>query len=156
MTREDPTAKTKYKKKGLTPKKQKQGSGRSAFSHSPGGPGAVRSTNFVLVGHATLDARALNKTHFSLEGVPFLSPLHGTLHLRLTCLIESHVEERGFLVSLMEQYLCAIMLIFTLLTLHVLSVSRYVIICHRHRLLSCRRCSRMCLDWVRGIDAGSR
>ena len=46
----------------------------------------------------TLDARALNKTHFSLEGIPFLSPLHGTIHLRLTCLIESNVEERGFLV----------------------------------------------------------
>ena len=105
MTREDPAAKSssKSKKKGQTPKKPK--AGRSAFSHSPGGPNAVRSSEFVLVGHTLLDARALNKTHFALETVPYLSPLHGTLHLRLTCLIESHVEERGFLVS---SYACCL------------------------------------------------
>ena len=49
VTREDPSAKGKQKKKGLTPKKLMKG-GRSAFLSSPGGPGAVRSTNFVLVG----------------------------------------------------------------------------------------------------------
>ena len=66
----------------------------------------------------TLDARALNKTHFSLEGIPFLSPLHGTIHLRLTCLIESNVEERGFLVrfnSVTSSPCCHSLLLFLLL-----------------------------------------
>jgi len=31
--------------------------------------------------------------------VPFSSPLHGTINLKLTCLLEALIEEKGFLVS---------------------------------------------------------
>ena len=31
--------------------------------------------------------------------IPYLSPLHGTIYMRLKCLMEQNVEERGFLVS---------------------------------------------------------
>ena len=42
---------------------------------------------------------SLNKTTFNLDKVPFLSPLQGIIHLKLRCLMEVNIEERGFLVS---------------------------------------------------------
>ncbi|XP_015259059.1 PREDICTED: actin-binding protein anillin [Cyprinodon variegatus] len=64
---------------------------------SPGGPNAVRSSNFVLVGSQRLTLSSIGKNKFPLEKVPFLCPLEGHIHLRLQCEVDSNVEERGFL-----------------------------------------------------------
>ena len=70
ITRET-TAQTPKKKKGLTPKKL----GKKGGLHlqSPGGPTAVRSTNFVEVASMTVTADSINKTHFNLERVSDVS-----------------------------------------------------------------------------------
>ncbi|XP_018776242.2 anillin isoform X1 [Serinus canaria] len=82
---------------------------------SPGGPNAIRSTNFILVGSHKLSLSSVGNTKFALdkinfEGeekellgymfqdkVPFLSPLEGHIYLKLKCQVDSLVEEKGFL-----------------------------------------------------------
>uniref|UniRef100_A0A8D0L6H1 Anillin n=1 Tax=Sphenodon punctatus TaxID=8508 RepID=A0A8D0L6H1_SPHPU len=82
---------------------------------SPGGPNAVRTSNFVLVGSHTISLASVGNTKFALEKinygvkerellgymfqdkVPFLSPLEGHMYLKLKCQVNSFVEERGFL-----------------------------------------------------------
>ncbi|XP_060753432.1 anillin isoform X3 [Tachysurus vachellii] len=82
---------------------------------SPGGPNAVRSSNFALVGSHKLTLAAIGKNKFPLEKikfevcesrllsdmfqnkVPFLCPLEGHIYLRIQCEVDSHVQERGFL-----------------------------------------------------------
>ncbi|XP_041867684.1 anillin isoform X2 [Melanotaenia boesemani] len=64
---------------------------------SPGGPNAVRTSNFVLVGSHTLGLSSIGKNKFPLEKVPFLCPLEGNIYLKLQCEVGSSVEERGFL-----------------------------------------------------------
>ena len=38
--------------------------------------------------------------------IPYLSPLHGTIYMRLKCLMEQNVEERGFLVRKTLSTIC--------------------------------------------------
>uniref|UniRef100_A0A3B4ZML3 Anillin n=1 Tax=Stegastes partitus TaxID=144197 RepID=A0A3B4ZML3_9TELE len=64
---------------------------------SPGGPNAVRTSNFVLVGSHKLTLSSIGKNKFSLEKVPFLCPLEGHIYLKMQCEVGSKVEERGFL-----------------------------------------------------------
>uniref|UniRef100_A0A3B5L2B6 Anillin n=1 Tax=Xiphophorus couchianus TaxID=32473 RepID=A0A3B5L2B6_9TELE len=65
---------------------------------SPGGPNAVRTSSFVLVGSHTLTLSSIGKNKFPLEKVPFLCPLEGHIHLQMQCEVGcSKVEERGFL-----------------------------------------------------------
>ncbi|NWS73278.1 ANLN protein, partial [Crotophaga sulcirostris] len=64
---------------------------------SPGGPNAVRTTNFVLVGSHKLSLSSVGNAKFALEKVPFLSPLEGHIYLKLKCQVDSSVEEKGFL-----------------------------------------------------------
>ncbi|TNM92689.1 hypothetical protein fugu_018091 [Takifugu bimaculatus] len=64
---------------------------------SPGGPNAVRTSNFVLVGSHKLTLESIGKNKFSLEKVPFLCPLEGHIYLQLQCEVGSRVEQRGFL-----------------------------------------------------------
>uniref|UniRef100_A0A4W6CJ50 Anillin n=1 Tax=Lates calcarifer TaxID=8187 RepID=A0A4W6CJ50_LATCA len=64
---------------------------------SPGGPNAVRSSNFVLVGSHKLTLCSIGKNKFPLEKVPFLCPLEGHIYLKMQCEVGSKVEERGFL-----------------------------------------------------------
>ncbi|XP_065608347.1 anillin [Cyrtonyx montezumae] len=82
---------------------------------SPGGPNAVRTTNFILVGSHKLSLSSVGNTKFALEKmnfegeerellsymfrdkVPFLSPLEGHIYLKLKCQVDSSVEEKGFL-----------------------------------------------------------
>ncbi|XP_064362624.1 anillin isoform X2 [Dromaius novaehollandiae] len=85
---------------------------------SPGGPNAVRTTNFILVGSHKLSLSSVGNSKFALdkinyEGeerellgymfqdkvamVPFLSPLEGDIYLKLKCQVDSSVEEKGFL-----------------------------------------------------------
>ncbi|KAK6184693.1 hypothetical protein SNE40_007110 [Patella caerulea] len=80
-------------KKKKTPKKSKSG----LPLQSPGGPLAVRTTSFSLITSLTITMKSLDKSSFNLERLPYLSPLHGTIFMRLKCLMEASVEERGFL-----------------------------------------------------------
>ncbi|XP_052230360.1 anillin-like isoform X2 [Dreissena polymorpha] len=82
-------------KKKKTPKKQKHQSHMPL--ESPGGPLAVRTTSFFLITTLPITMRSLDKSSFNLERIPYLSPLHGMIYMRLKCMMEQHVEERGFL-----------------------------------------------------------
>ncbi|XP_073406093.1 anillin [Dendrobates tinctorius] len=64
---------------------------------SPGGPNAVRTSNFVLVGTHKLSLASVGSNKFLLDKVPFLSPLEGHICLKLKCQVNSFVEEKGFL-----------------------------------------------------------
>ncbi|XP_072268293.1 anillin isoform X2 [Pyxicephalus adspersus] len=64
---------------------------------SPGGPNAVRTSNFVLVGSHKLSLSSIGCSKFLLDKVPFLSPLEGHICLKLKCQVNSFVEEKGFL-----------------------------------------------------------
>ncbi|XP_019364599.1 PREDICTED: anillin isoform X2 [Gavialis gangeticus] len=64
---------------------------------SPGGPHAVRTSNFVLAGSLKLSLASMGNTKFVLDKVPFLSPLEGHIYLKLNCKLDSSVEEKGFL-----------------------------------------------------------
>ncbi|RXN01044.1 Actin-binding protein anillin [Acipenser ruthenus] len=67
------------------------------FLASPGGPNAVRTSHFVLVGSHKLTLSSVGKNKFPLDKVPFMSPLEGHIYLKLQCQVGSSVEERGFL-----------------------------------------------------------
>ncbi|NXI49874.1 ANLN protein, partial [Chloroceryle aenea] len=64
---------------------------------SPGGPNAVRTTNFILVGSHKLSLSSVGNAKFALDKVPFLSHLEGHIYLKLKCQVDSCVEEKGFL-----------------------------------------------------------
>nr|XP_046273942.1 anillin isoform X2 [Scatophagus argus] len=79
---------------------------------SPGGPNAVRTSNFILVGSHKLNLSSIGKNKFPLEKmkyegellsgmfqtkVPFLCPLEGHIYLKMQCEVGSKVEEKGFL-----------------------------------------------------------
>ncbi|KAL4629666.1 actin-binding protein anillin isoform X2 [Arapaima gigas] len=68
-----------------------------AVMASPGGPNAVRTSNFILVGSHKLTLASVGKNKFPLEKVPFLCPLEGHVCLKLQCEVDSQVEEKGFL-----------------------------------------------------------
>nr|Q801E2.1 RecName: Full=Anillin [Xenopus laevis]AAO31737.1 contractile ring component anillin [Xenopus laevis] len=64
---------------------------------SPGGPNAVRTSNFVLVGSHKLTLSSIGSNKFPLDKVPFLSPLEGHIYLKIKCHVNSSVEDKGFL-----------------------------------------------------------
>uniref|UniRef100_A0A3Q4HTC8 Anillin n=1 Tax=Neolamprologus brichardi TaxID=32507 RepID=A0A3Q4HTC8_NEOBR len=82
------------KSKAITPKKFLT---ITVIVASPGGPNAVRTSNFALIGAYKLTLASIGKTQFALEKVPFLCPLEGHIYLKLHCEVGSKVEERGFL-----------------------------------------------------------
>ncbi|XP_022599876.1 anillin isoform X1 [Seriola dumerili] len=105
------------KSKAITPKRFLgiTKSGQTPVVASPGGPNAVRTSNFVLVGSHKLTLSSIGKNKFPLEKikyegcerellsgmfhtkVPFLCPLEGHIYLKMQCEVGSKVEERGFL-----------------------------------------------------------
>ncbi|XP_040908966.1 anillin isoform X2 [Toxotes jaculatrix] len=105
------------KSKAITPKRFLgiTKSGQTPVVASPGGPNAVRTSNFVLVGSHKLNLSSIGKNKFPLEKikyegcerellsgmfhtkVPFLCPLEGHVYLKMQCEVGSKVEERGFL-----------------------------------------------------------
>ncbi|KAF1654186.1 Anillin, partial [Aptenodytes patagonicus] len=84
------------KSKVITPKRLLT-SITSVTMASPGGPNAVRATNFILVGSHKLSLSSVGNAKFALDKVPFLSPLEGHIYLKLKCQVDSSVEEKGFL-----------------------------------------------------------
>ncbi|XP_019712848.1 anillin isoform X1 [Hippocampus comes] len=87
------------KSKAITPKRflAITKSGQTPVLASPGGPNAVRTSNFVLLGYHHLTLSSIGENKFPLEKVPFMSPLEGHIYLRMQCQVGSQVEERGFL-----------------------------------------------------------
>ncbi|XP_051052807.1 anillin [Phodopus roborovskii] len=108
------------KSKAITPKRlltsiTSKSNLHSSVMASPGGLSAVRTSNFVLVGSHTLSLSSVGDTKFALdkinfdvreqellgylfqEKVPFLSPLEGHICLKISCQVNSSVEEKGFL-----------------------------------------------------------
>nr|XP_020441634.1 LOW QUALITY PROTEIN: anillin-like [Monopterus albus] len=87
------------KSKAITPKRflAITKSGQTPVVASPGGPNAVRTSNFVLVGLHKLTLSSIGKSKFPLEKVPFLCPLEGHIYMKMQCEVGSKVEERGFL-----------------------------------------------------------
>ncbi|KAG7225383.1 hypothetical protein INR49_027372 [Caranx melampygus] len=87
------------KSKAITPKRFLgiTKSAQTPVVASPGGPNAVRTSNFVLVGSHKLTLSSVGKNKFPLEKVPFLCPLEGHIYLKLQCVLDSKVEGRGFL-----------------------------------------------------------
>ncbi|XP_026156430.1 anillin isoform X2 [Mastacembelus armatus] len=105
------------KSKAITPKRflTITKTGQTPVVASPGGPNAVRTSNFVLVGSHKLTLSSIGKNKFPLakikyEGresellsgifhteVPFLCPLEGHIYLKMQCEVGSKVEEKGFL-----------------------------------------------------------
>lgn len=57
----------------------------------------LRSSSFGLVGVANITSATLRRLEWSLERVPFASPIDGTFQLRIQSHSESLIEERGFL-----------------------------------------------------------
>ncbi|XP_068603744.1 anillin [Brachionichthys hirsutus] len=87
------------KSKALTPKRflAITKSVQAPVVASPGGPNAVRTSSFVLVGSHKLSLSSVGESRFLLEKVPFLCPLEGHVYLKMQCEVGSKVEERGFL-----------------------------------------------------------
>ncbi|XP_061885377.1 anillin isoform X2 [Entelurus aequoreus] len=87
------------KSKAMTPKRflAITKSSQTPVVASPGGPNAVRSSNFVLVGSHKLTLSSTGKSKFPLEKVPFLCPLEGHVYLKMQCEVGCNVEEKGFL-----------------------------------------------------------
>lgn len=84
----------------LTPLKRLQKNDSRVASpsvQSPGGPFAVRSSSFQLVGFTHLNISTLTRNAWTLEKVPFSSPLDGHLLMSVSCSFEGGITERGFL-----------------------------------------------------------
>jgi actin-binding protein anillin len=82
----------------MTPKKLKHESKLSrAFQQSPAGPDAVRTTNFNICGSLTIDISTLQRNHWNLQGNNHMSPLEGSVAIKIQCSAEGGSEERGFL-----------------------------------------------------------
>uniref|UniRef100_A0A663DLE4 Anillin n=1 Tax=Aquila chrysaetos chrysaetos TaxID=223781 RepID=A0A663DLE4_AQUCH len=84
------------KSKVITPKRLLT-SITSVTMASPGGPNAVRTTNFILVGSHKLLLSSVGNAKFALDKVPVLSPLEGHIYLKLKCQVDCSMEEKGFL-----------------------------------------------------------
>ncbi|KAK7138759.1 hypothetical protein R3I93_016003 [Phoxinus phoxinus] len=90
----------KTKSKAITPKRflaMSKSNLQTPVMASPGGPNAVRTSSFVLVGSHKLTLASIGKNKFPLEKVPFLCPLEGHVYLKMHCEVGSRIEERGFL-----------------------------------------------------------
>ncbi|CAH1269816.1 ANLN [Branchiostoma lanceolatum] len=95
------------KLKNLAPKKiftniMGKDSSMSPLLRSLGGPSTVRNSNFVLMGETHIRLCDVRKTQFTLDKVPFLSPLQGHVQVRIHCHMDSGVEERGFLTMFQD------------------------------------------------------
>lgn len=87
------------KSKAITPKRflAITKSSQTPVMASPGGPNAVHTSNFILVGSHKLTLASIGKNKFPLEKVPFLCPLEGHIYLKMQCEVGSKVEGKGFL-----------------------------------------------------------
>ncbi|GFS87841.1 anillin [Nephila pilipes] len=88
--------KREHSKIRLTPKGKKADGKLPALS-SPGGPHAVRSPSFSVVGYTRFSLHNCSKKCFTLDKIPFTSPLEGVLKVRLQLHAKHKITEKGFL-----------------------------------------------------------
>ncbi|CAM1302396.1 ANLN (predicted) [Pycnogonum litorale] len=82
----------------LTPKKKQESKLlMSPAIASPGGPLAVRSSSFAIIGYVKLCLKNLSRKVFMLEKVPHTSPLEGNVYLKVQCHADLRCNVRGFL-----------------------------------------------------------
>ncbi|KAF4529605.1 hypothetical protein B566_EDAN017928 [Ephemera danica] len=82
----------------LTPKKSKHENLLvMPVVQSPAGPGAVRTSSFTLAGFTVFSLREIGRSHFTLNKVPYTSPLEGHVDMKLSCQLKLDTEQRGFL-----------------------------------------------------------
>lgn len=82
----------------LTPLKRLQKECKSSPAvSSPGGPFSVRTSSFQLIGFAHLNINTLTRNAWTLEKVPFNSPMNGHLLMRVSVAMEGGVSEKSFL-----------------------------------------------------------
>ncbi|XP_057658222.1 anillin-like isoform X1 [Diorhabda carinulata] len=81
-----------------TPKKLKQDSRMvMPIKESPAGPQAVRTSSFAIMGYVVFSVQAVNKRVWNLNNTPSMSPLEGTVEMRISCELAVSVEHKGFL-----------------------------------------------------------
>jgi len=100
LTQSAPNMKKEQSRMKLTPLKRlsKQNSSSSSPAVlSPGGPHAVRSSAFTLMGFTNLNIATVTRNAWTLEKVVFSSPIDGHLLMRVQCNMEGGITERGFL-----------------------------------------------------------
>lgn len=84
--------------KMTTPKKCKQDSRMvMPIKESPAGPQAVRTSSFAMMGYVVFSVQAVNKRVWNLNNTPSMSPLEGTVEMRICCELAVSVEHKGFL-----------------------------------------------------------
>lgn len=86
--------------RSLTPRKfrsRNMSSSSSLSCPSPGGPNAVRTSSFTLIGSCTITKSDMKDKSFELANVPFLSPITGRLRCEIKAEFHSMVEQCGFL-----------------------------------------------------------
>ncbi|KAL1501045.1 hypothetical protein ABEB36_006447 [Hypothenemus hampei] len=82
----------------LTPKKSKQESRlHRPPKESPGGPQVVRTSSFSLMGYVVFSVQNYNKRVWTLNNTPSMSPLEGSVEMKITCDLAISVEHRAFL-----------------------------------------------------------
>ncbi|XP_054717020.1 anillin-like [Uloborus diversus] len=90
--------KREHSKIRLTPKgKRAEGKILLPAVSSPGGPNAVRSSSFGVIGYTRFTLQNCNKSCFTLDKVPFTSPLEGVLKVKLSLHAEHKTMQKGFL-----------------------------------------------------------
>ncbi|XP_078493162.1 LOW QUALITY PROTEIN: uncharacterized protein LOC100184096 [Ciona intestinalis] len=84
--------------KSLTPRKLRSRT-HMTMTHtaSPGGPNAIRISSFSLIGAVVVKLQDVESRKFTLQKVPFLSPISGQFVCEIESDFESNVEQRGFL-----------------------------------------------------------
>uniref|UniRef100_A0ABD2WMP4 PH domain-containing protein n=1 Tax=Trichogramma kaykai TaxID=54128 RepID=A0ABD2WMP4_9HYME len=86
------------KKSGKTPKKTKHENKLVMPNlHSPAGASATRTTSFSLAGYMIFSLTEVQRHQFTLNKVPFSSPLEGRLQMHTSCELQVSVDHRGFL-----------------------------------------------------------
>lgn len=80
-------------------KKQKKCKGMPSTPVSiyPTGLSDIHTSSFSLTWSVVLTMKSIDKTSFTMERVPYESPLIGSIYLRMKCMMETNISERGFL-----------------------------------------------------------
>lgn len=102
ITKEQKTLANKKEKSklALTPKKRQSKRDLRTASpavQSPGGPSAVCTSSFAVIGFATVNIKSLKRKNWVLEKCPYTSPLEGSLLMKVQCHTDFNTDEQGFL-----------------------------------------------------------
>lgn len=80
----------------LTPKKKKHDA-KSPAVPSPAGHSGLKTSSFGMVGFALINIKTLHRKSWNLEKVPYVSPLEGNIHMKISCDTDFNIQLRNFL-----------------------------------------------------------